>query len=96
LAQGVKVTEPQDPKNPAPDPVKVTSLADYRPTGRSYEVSITFSGDAAVSMSKLMVQLKVDNPNDVVKRAIALLLTAEGKQILLVDPKTGTAETVEI
>lgn len=78
------------------EPANVESLSSYRPSSKMYQVSITFSGEAAISMNELMIQLKAANPNDIVKRAIALLLAAQGKRILLLDPETGTAEAVEI
>ena len=63
--------------------------------GKTYQVSLTFSGDAAIAMRKLMNDLGVDNPNEVAKRAIALLLSAQGKEVVLNDPKTGTTEVIE-
>lgn len=78
-----------------PEPENVESLAMYKPGSRKYEVSLTFSGQAGVVMSELMTDLRVDTPNEVVKRAIPLLLSAQGKEILLRDPKTGAIEIVE-
>lgn len=78
-----------------PERENVESLAMYRPYSRNYEVSLTFSGQAGAVMSELMTHLGVDTPNEVVKRAIPLLLSARGKEILLRDPKTGAIEIVE-
>ena len=79
-----------------PERENVESLAMYRPGSRNYQVSLTFSGQAGAFMSELMTHLGVDTPNEVVKRAIPLLLSARGKEILLRDPKTGAIEIVEI
>lgn len=79
-----------------PERENIESLAMYRPGSRNYEVSLTFSGQAGAVMSELMTHLGVDTPNEVVKRAIPLLLSARGKEILLRDPKTGAIEIVEI
>ena len=46
-------------------------------------------------MRNLMVHLKVDNPNEVIKPALSLLVSALGKEILLRDPKTGIIDLVE-
>lgn len=73
----------------------VHSLNDYRPTGKTYQVSLTFSGDASQQIGDLMARLHTDDINEVVKRAIALLVSAKGKDILLRDPKTGSAEAVD-
>lgn len=78
-----------------PQPENVESLADHRPSEVKYEVSLTFSGQAGAVMSELMTYLDVDTPNEVVKRAIPLLLSAKEKKILLRDPKTGMVEVVE-
>ena len=78
-----------------PEPENVESLTDYRPSEMKYEVSLTFSGEAGAVMSELMTSLHVDTPNDLAKRAIALLLSAQGKEILLRDPKTGGVRAVE-
>lgn len=74
----------------------VTNLDKYKPSGKTYEVSLKFSGEAGASMRDLMEKLEVDNPNEVALRAIALLLSAQGKDILLRDPKTGRSEAVEV
>jgi len=47
-------------------------------------------------MRELMTDLRVNSPNEVAKRAIALLLSAREKDILLRDRKTGALEAVEI
>lgn len=78
------------------EPENVESLAKYRPSGRKYQVSLTLSGEAGTSMSQLMTQLNAENPNEVVLRAIALLVSAQGKEILLRDRKTGTTEAIEV
>jgi hypothetical protein len=78
-----------------PKPENVESLTDYRPCEMKYEVSLSFSGQAGAVMSELMTNLHVDTPNDLAKRAIALLLSAQGKEILLRDPKTGGVRAVE-
>ena len=75
----------------------VTSLGQYQPSGKKYEVSLTFSGDAATDIKELMTWLGVDTPNEVALRAIALLHLArsKGKEIALRDPK-GSYEDVDI
>jgi len=76
----------------------VDSLDQYKPASKKigeYEVSLTFSGSAGRSISDLMEWLDVKTPNEVVLRAIALLLSAKGKEILLKD-NAGTVESVEI
>ena len=65
------------------------------PGGKPFQVSLTFSGDANTAMRKLMTNLGVDSPNEVAKRAIALLLSAQGKEVLLRDPKTGVTEVFD-
>jgi len=74
----------------------VESLEKYRPGSRKYQVSLTLSGEAGASMSQLMTQLGAESPNEVVLRAIALLASAQGKEILLRDRKTGMTEAVEV
>jgi len=76
----------------------VTSLSQYQPSGKKYEVSLTFSGDAATDIKDLMTWLSVDTPNEVALRAIALLHLAKskGKEIALRDPKNGSYEDVDI
>jgi hypothetical protein len=65
------------------------------PGGKPLQVSLTFSGDAGTSMRRLMANLGVDSPNEVAIRAIALLLSAQGKEVLLRDPKTGVSEVFD-
>ena len=77
-------------------PEEVESLLNYLPGSKRYQVFLTFSGEAGATMGSLMVTLNASSPNEVAKRAIALLVSAQGKEILLRDPKTGTTETVEI
>jgi hypothetical protein len=74
-------------------PENVTSFP--TPAGKTYQVSLAFSGEASTAMSQLMINLGVDSPNEVAKRAIALLLSAQGKEVLLKDPKTGTTEAIQ-
>jgi hypothetical protein len=74
----------------------VESLAKYRPTGRRFQVSLTLSGEAGNSMSQLMTELKAESANEVVLRAIALLVSAQGKEILLKDRRTGDIEAIEV
>ena len=81
------------PEQPAPE--NVENLATYRALTREYQVSLTFSGQAAAVISELMKDLGVDTPNEVVKQAIPLLLSARGKEILLRDPATGAIEIVK-
>jgi hypothetical protein len=76
-------------------PENIESLANYKPRSKTYSVSLTFSGEACSVMSKLMAELKVDNPNEVIKPALSLLISALGKEILLRDPKTGIVDLVE-
>lgn len=76
----------------------VDSLDQYKPTSTKlgvYEVSLTFSGNAGRNIKDLMDWLDVKTPNEVVLRAIALLLSAKGKEILLRD-NAGTVESVEV
>ncbi len=76
----------------------VDNLDKYKPASKTlgvYDVSLTFSGNAGRNMSDLMDWLDVKTPNEVVLRAIALLLSAKGKEILLRDT-TGTIESVEV
>lgn len=74
----------------------VESLDSFRPGPKTYPVSITFSGEAGVSFARLMADFKTTNPNDVVKRAIGLLLAARGKEIVLRDPETGDSEVIVV
>jgi hypothetical protein len=77
-----------------PKPEDVTTigtLADMK-----YEVSLTFSKDAGQAMSKLISDLGVASANEVAKRAIALLLEAVGKEIVLRDPKTGQTKAIDV
>jgi len=77
-------------------PENVESLESYRPGPEKYEVSLTFSGDAGESVRELIAELNAASPNELVVRAIALLCSARGKEILLIDPRTGHSEAVEI
>lgn len=79
-----------------PKPENVEDLEEYKPGIKKYQVSLTFSGEAGVVMSELMNKLDVDSPNEVVKFTIALLLSAQGKEILLRDLKSGVVEVVEV
>jgi len=79
-----------------PDIENVPSLADYIPSSKAYEISLRFVGEAGATIRSLMVTLNVDSPNEVAKRAIALLASAQGKEVLLRDPKTGATEAVEV
>jgi hypothetical protein len=76
----------------------VTSLNKYQPSGKEYEVSLTFSGDAATDIKNLMNWLGVKTPNEVALRAIALLHLAKsnGKEIALKDPRNNAYEDVDI
>jgi hypothetical protein len=74
----------------------VKSLAKYRSGSKKYQASLTFSGEASTVMGELMTRLDVDNPNDVVLRGIAILVSAQGKEILLRDLETGAVEAVEV
>ena len=76
-----------------PQPENVSELP--RPGTKKYDVSLTFSGDAAKDMNELIANLGADNANEVAKRAIALLLSAQGKEILLRD-RNGKVEAVEV
>lgn len=78
-----------------PKPEVVEDLDDYRPDAKRYEVSLEFSGNAAKAIDELMSYLGVANANEVAKRAIALLLSAQGKEILLKD-RSGKIEAVEV
>jgi hypothetical protein len=78
----------------APEDVK--SLANYEPRSKTYRVSLIFSGEAGSIMRELMAELQVNTPNEVVKPAISLLMSAVGKEILLRDPKTGTVNLIEL
>jgi hypothetical protein len=77
-------------------PEKIESLERYIPGGKKYEVSLTFSGEAGAKIGELMTKLDVDTPNEVVKLTIALLLSAQGKEILFRDPETGVVEVVDV
>jgi hypothetical protein len=77
-------------------PINIDSLAKYRPVSKNHQVSIAFSGEAGAAMGRLMSKLELANPNDVVKLAIALLLTVQGREIRLTDTKTGEVQVVEI
>jgi hypothetical protein len=74
----------------------IESLAKYRPGTKKYQASLTFSGEASAVMAELMTSLEVDSPNEVLLRAIALLVSAQGKEILLRDLRTGALEAVEV
>lgn len=74
----------------------IESLEKYRLTTKKYQASLTFSGEAGEIMRELMSKLEVDSPNEVVLRAITLLVSAQGKEILLRDAKTGALEAVEV
>ena len=76
-------------------PENVESLDGYRPEIKIYHVSINFSGQAGAGIRDLMTDLDAENPNEVVKRAVALLLSARGKEIFLREPRTGMVELVE-
>jgi hypothetical protein len=92
---GINVAEEEEEEEQNPDNSRVQSLSNYRLSGKTYSVSLRFADEAADSMSELMAKLNTDNPNDVMRRAFALLLMTQGKQILLMDPETGTTEAVE-
>jgi len=77
-------------------PRNIDSLSKYRPVSKNHRVSLTFSGDAGVAMGKLMRRLELANPNEVVKLAVALLLTVQGQEIRLTDIKTGEVQVIEI
>jgi hypothetical protein len=74
----------------------VETLAKYRPGTKKYQASLTFLGEAGTVIGELMTGLEVDSPNEVVLRAIGLLVSAQGKEILLRDLKTGALEAVEV
>jgi hypothetical protein len=76
-----------------PQPENVSELP--LPGSKKYDVSLAFSGDAARGMSELMTSLGAENANEVAKRAIALLLSAQGKEILLRD-RNGKVEAVDV
>lgn len=73
----------------------VENLDQYRSGSKKYEVSLTFSGQAGADMGELMGTLNAATANEVVLRAIGLLLTAQGKEILLKD-RNGQVESVEV
>lgn len=76
----------------------VSNLDKYRPGSKKlgvYEVSLSFSGKAGENISDLMAELHASTPDEVVLRAIGLLLSAKGKEILLRD-EDGTVEAVEV
>jgi hypothetical protein len=77
-----------------PQPEVVTNLKKLR--DKQYEVSLTFSGEAAEAMMELMTDLEVDSANEVAKRAIALLLEAQGKDIMLRDRQTGKTTAIAV
>jgi hypothetical protein len=77
-------------------PENVEDLAKYLPGSKKYQVSLTFSGEAGTRISELMATLDVDTPNELVKITIALFLSAQGKEILFRDPRTGVVEVVEV
>ena len=79
-----------------PEPEKVENLEKYRPVSRKYQVSLTFSGEAGTSMSDLISKLNVCDPDEVILRAIALLVSVQEKEVLIRDPKTGLVEIVEV
>jgi hypothetical protein len=79
-----------------PEPENVENLADYKPSSKTYRVSLAFSGEAGAAISSLMTKLNVDDPNEVVKPAIALLLSAQGRDILLRDPETGAVKMIAV
>lgn len=89
-----KSQEIQTVESPSPD--NIESLAEHRVSTRKYEASLTFSGEAGEVIRELMSRLGVDSPNDVVLRAITLLVSAQGKEVLLRDAKTGALEAVEV
>lgn len=76
-------------------PENVESLEEYRPGIKTYRVAINFSGEAGAGISNLMAELNAGSPNEVVKRAVALLLSARGKEIILREPETGLVELVK-
>lgn len=76
-------------------PENVPSLTDYLPNAKKYEVSLSFTGEAAKAIDDLMDSLEVDSANEVAKRAIALLLSAQGKEILLKD-RNGKIQAVVV
>lgn len=78
---------------PQPQPQNVTQLP--RSGAKPTEVSLNFSGDAANDMNELMASLGAENANEVAIRAIALLLSAQGKEILLKD-RNGKIEAVQV
>ena len=83
------------PPRVQPEPEDVDSLTGLT-SEMKYEVSLTFSGAAGDSMGELMVTYNAPTPNDLAKRAIALLLSAQGKDILLRDQKTGATRAVQV
>jgi hypothetical protein len=76
-----------------PQPENVSELP--LPGTKKYDVSLSFSGDAARGISELMADLGAADANEVAKRAIGLLLSAQGKEILLRD-RNGKVEAVEV
>jgi hypothetical protein len=77
-----------------PEPEDVTTIGKL--ADKKYEVYLTFSKDAGEAMSQLMINLGVASANEVAKRAIALLLEASGKEIILRDPKTGQTKAIDM
>jgi hypothetical protein len=77
-----------------PKPENVTNIGKL--AEKQYEVYLKFSDDAGEAMSDLITSLGADSANEVAKRAIALLLEAVGKEILLKDPKTGKTRAIDI
>jgi len=76
-------------------PENVENLEGYRPGIKIYHVSINFSGEAGAGIRDLMTDLGAESPNEVVKRAVALLLSVRGKEIIVREPRTGMLELVE-
>jgi len=80
----------------AANPEKVESLDAYRSEAKTYDVSIAFTGEAAATMRRLMNVLGTSNPNDVAKRAIALLDEATQKDLILRDRQSGVEYPVDV
>jgi hypothetical protein len=83
------------PPRVQPEPEPVESL-DGLTSEMKYEVYLAFSGAAGNNIGELMATYNAPNPNDLAKRAIALLLSAKGKDILLRDRTTGDTRAVQV
>jgi hypothetical protein len=77
------------------------SSAAWRQSSRSpsrspLRISLEFTGEAAAELADLMSKLKTTDADSLALKALGLLASAKGKEIILRDPLTGDTAGVDL